>query len=95
MITMGVYDLDHTLVMSTDQESQLRKRKQAITTSKQEHDDNVVSESAPPPQVEIKQKKKDGLDTKNWLAGSYWLVRVIFIRCLACIYCKYKSSVIF
>lgn len=81
-------------IMSTGQESQLRKRKQIITTSKQEDDDSGVSESAPPPQIEIKQKK-DERDIKNWLAGSYWLVRVIFIRCLASIYCKYKSPVIF
>lgn len=25
---------------------------------------------------------------KQWLSGSYWLVRVLFIRALGAIYCK-------
>ena len=39
--------------------------------------------------TEIKRDGNDIIDEKLSLKGSYWLTRVVFLRSIAFIYCKY------
>ena len=56
---------------------QLRQRKQK----------DEVTEVTEPQKEEEKPSAGEQTDYQ-WLSGSYWLVRVVFIRSLAFIYCK-------